>query len=129
MKQLRVLSRAGIIVLDVVHAQQTGARRYVGRKTITAWKEDELPPGEPSHIQSNTFLEPGDKPIPHTAYPRISTPSVVPADRYFIKAIKNGELWAADEETARICGVAFDPTFGGDHPSLTKPSKAAKAGE
>jgi hypothetical protein len=33
-----------------------------------------------------------------------------------IKACKDGDLWAADEATALVCGVAFDPTFGGDHP-------------
>lgn len=29
-----------------------------------------------------------------------------------IKAAKDGELWPADEATAKACGVEFDPTFG-----------------
>ena len=28
--------------------------------------------------------------------------------------VRDGDLWPGDEETARACGVAFDPTFGGD---------------
>lgn len=30
------------------------------------------------------------------------------------KAVKDGDLWAADEATAKACGVDFDPTFGGE---------------
>ena len=30
------------------------------------------------------------------------------------KAIRDGDLYAADEETARVCCVEFDPTFGGE---------------
>ena len=30
------------------------------------------------------------------------------------KHIVDGDLWAADEETAKACGVPFDGTFGGD---------------
>ena len=30
------------------------------------------------------------------------------------KAAQDGELWPADEATAKACGVKFDPTFGGE---------------
>lgn len=28
--------------------------------------------------------------------------------------VRDGDLWAADEESAEACGVVFDPTFGGE---------------
>lgn len=30
----------------------------------------------------------------------------------YVKACKDGDLWAADEETAAACGVEFDDSFG-----------------
>ena len=30
----------------------------------------------------------------------------------YVKACKDGDLYAADEATAKACGVSFDPTFG-----------------
>jgi hypothetical protein len=30
----------------------------------------------------------------------------------YVKACKDGDLYPADEATARACGVSFDPTFG-----------------
>lgn len=30
----------------------------------------------------------------------------------YVKACKDGDLWAADQETAAACGVSFDPLFG-----------------
>jgi hypothetical protein len=31
-----------------------------------------------------------------------------------VKAAQDGDLWPADEATAKACGVPFDPTFGGE---------------
>lgn len=120
---LRVLARGNVLVLDTVFAQDTGARRYIGRAAVAAWKVEDLPPGEPRHEAHNTFLQPGDKPIPHVAYPKNAAPVEVPMDRYYTRAIKNGELWAADTSTAACVGVAFDPDFGGEYPSLNKAVK------
>lgn len=36
----------------------------------------------------------------------------VPYRAEYVKACKDGDLWPADEETAKACGVAFDPHFG-----------------
>lgn len=123
-----VLARGSILVLDAQFAQATGSRRYIGRNTISARELKDLPEGEPRHEQSNEFLEPGDKPVPHTAYPRKSTPESVPVDRYYTRALKNGELWPADKASADCAGVQFDPTFGGEYPSL-KAAKSGKVGE
>jgi hypothetical protein len=33
------------------------------------------------------------------------------------KACSDGDLWAADQETADACGVRFDPSFGAPPPA------------
>lgn len=43
-----------------------------------------------------------------------------------IKAARDGELWPADEATAKACGVKFDPKFGGE---LTPPKPPADGKE
>lgn len=43
-----------------------------------------------------------------------------------LRALRDGDFWAADEATARVAGVSFDPTFGGEHPPIT-PASAPKA--
>lgn len=114
---LRVFARGGLLVLDKAYAEAAptrGQRAYVGRRTVRAWKLDELPTGCPRHIQTNEFMEFGDKQIPHSAYPRLDKPVAVPNDSYYRKQVQKGALWAADEETAALCGVRFDPTFGGE---------------
>jgi hypothetical protein len=42
-----------------------------------------------------------------------------------IKAAIDGELWPADEATAKACGVKFDPKFGGEI-ALPKPPTDGK---
>lgn len=37
----------------------------------------------------------------------------IPFRAEYVSAVKSGELWAADQETASACGVPFDSTFGG----------------
>ena len=129
MQTMRVLARGKILVLDAEFAKDTGHRRYVGRKTLHFWNAADLPENEPHHHQANTFLEPGDKAIPHTAYPKTTDPVVVLADRYYTRSVAAEELWAADEATARLCNVAFDPSFGGEYPSNVKAVKASKVGD
>lgn len=129
---LRVLARGNVLVLDTDFARQTGAKRYIGRKTVSAWNIDDLPADEPGHIQRNEFLQRGDQPIPHTAHPKSSEPASIDLRsshpetvRFILKTIKSGGLWPADKETAQYCGVPFDPSFGGEYPELTsnQPSK------
>lgn len=37
----------------------------------------------------------------------------------YVKHVQQGDLWAADPETAAACGVAFEPHFGGEHPKTS----------
>lgn len=41
----------------------------------------------------------------------------VPYRAEYVKACRDGDLWAADADTAKTCGVDFDPSFGADAPS------------
>lgn len=126
---LRVLARGDARVL---YPQQhiNGFLRYVGRETILANKVEDLPAGCTCvHIQANEFLEPGQKGLPHSAHPKKAEATEVPMDGYFLKALRRGDLWAADRPTADIAGVPFDPTFGGEYPNLSKPIKGSKVGE
>lgn len=121
MDTLRVLARGGILVLDADHAAaSSGQRSYVGRDVVPAWKVEDLPKGEPRHVQTNEFLESGESKIPHCAYPRAASPVTVSNSSYYRKIVKQGALWPFDQATALECGVRFDPTFGGDYPELTK---------
>ena len=38
----------------------------------------------------------------------------VPNRAEYRAAVREGSLWAADQETAQECGVEFDATFGAD---------------
>lgn len=121
METLHVLARGGILVLDADHAAASGGQRsYVGRSTVRAWKLEDLPEGEPKHVHTNEFLEAGEVKIPHCAYPRMASPTEVSNSNYFRKLVRKGSLWPFDEATAAECGVRFDPTFGGEYPTLTK---------
>lgn len=124
MNKLRVLARGDCLILDAAYSQATGRRRYIGRTEVAAWKEEDLPADAPKFVADNSFLSPGDKPIPHFAYPKNGLVADVPNDAqfgsYFRKAVKTGGLWPADLDTAKECGVKFDPTFGGEYPAEGK---------
>ena len=38
--------------------------------------------------------------------------SEVPSYVEYVRSVKEGDLWAADQATADYCGVKFDPSFG-----------------
>lgn len=130
MEVLRVLARGGILVLDADHAVASrGQRSYVGRGKVRAWKLEDLPEGEPRHVHTNEFLESGEVKIPHCAYPRKASAAEVSNSSYFRKLVRKGSLWPFDEATAVECGVRFDPTYGGDYPTLTKTAARKTSGK
>ncbi len=57
------------------------------------------------------------------AFVATGQPEAVAARPEIIKAAKDGELWPADEATAKACGVKFEPDFGGE---LATPSDEKK---
>ncbi len=64
-------------------------RRFIGRKL------QEVAPGRHAFVSTGQAHEVDGRPE-------------------IIKAAKDGELWPADEATAKACGVEFDPKFGGE---------------
>lgn len=42
----------------------------------------------------------------------------IPNRSEYRTAVKEGSLWAADAETAKECGVKFDPRFGGEYAAI-----------
>lgn len=108
---LRVLPHGNILVLDTEFASQTGRRAYIGRQAVSAWTVEELPQDAPRHESSNEFLEPGQAPVPHVAFPATGRAVAVPNVPYYRKAVADGDLLPADAATARECGVAFHDTL------------------
>lgn len=77
-------------------AQDARVRRYVGRKLVLgeAYKDAE------DVDRRRAEFHPHDEAVQ------------VPYRHEYARAVRDGDLWAADEETAAFCGVQFDPDFG-----------------
>ena len=103
MKTLRFFSRGTAMCFDL-EAQDAGVRRYIGRK------HDKTLGHEGKDDYGNKVMSGG--------WPSTSKAQEVPARGEYLMACRDGDLWAADEETAAYCGVKFDPDFGGEHPSV-----------
>lgn len=106
-KTLSVYASGGKLCMDADYIRHTGRRRYIGRTEVFAWKEEDLPDDVPCHVHENEFLEPGEVPIPHVAYPAKDQPESVVDSAYIRKMVANGSLLPADAETAKVCGVPF----------------------
>jgi hypothetical protein len=46
----------------------------------------------------------------------------------YVRACKDGDLWAADADTAAACGVRFDSNFGAAPPKSSPKSEKAEKG-
>lgn len=126
-----VLAKGALLVPDYARMQATQKFCLVGRTVHTAPKVDALPPevrcaplrhrDATEHTGAPPFVE---------AWPAKQAPVQVPATgeagSYYRERIAEGGLWPADKETAEACGVAFDPTFGGEYPAITAPVKTDK---
>jgi hypothetical protein len=97
-ENLRFYCRGQALVADV-HAQERGKRRFVGRR----WQE--VLPGRWGFCPTEQ-------------------PEELPYHHDLAKACRDGDLWAADEATAKACGVPFDPDFGGEMAETIKAFKA-----
>lgn len=103
MKKLRVLARGTAMVFDL-ERHEAGVRRFVGRKhdrTLGAAFRDE----------TGAEMRQGGWPPSH--HP--DEADELPYRAEYVQAVKDGDLWAADTETAALCGVKFDADFGGEY--------------
>ena len=102
MKQrLRFYARGTALVADV-HAQEHPThptRRFIGRR----WQE--ALPGR-------------------WAWAPTEAPQECDYHHDLVRAAKDGDLWPADEDTAKACGLAFDPDFGGEETETIKQWRA-----
>ena len=101
MKTLRFFPRGTAMVFDL-DAHEAGIRRFVGRRLDRSLGQAEKD-ASGNHIGMTGGWPPHEK------------PQEVQARAEYVSACKDGDLWAADEETAQFCGVPFDPKFGGEH--------------
>ena len=102
--RLQFYARGTALVADV-HAQEHPThpvRRFVGRRwqEVTVGRWGWVPTEEPQECEHHHDL---------------------------VKAAKDGDLWPADQETAKACGVGFDPDFGGEATDTIKGWKARNA--
>ena len=102
MKQrLRFYARGTALVADV-HAQEHpkhATRRFIGRR----WQE--VMPGR-------------------WAWCPTEAPQECEYHHDLTRACRDGDLWPADEATAKACGVSFDPNFGGEETETIKAWRA-----
>jgi hypothetical protein len=129
--EIRVLARGDILALDVAFCRASGGKlRFIGRKLHIADTREELPVG--AVARDRDPVDPGDK-YYCEGWERRAEPSLVPCigefGNYYLQQLREEALWPADQATAQLAGVTFDPNFGGDYPSSSKASKASKVGE
>lgn len=131
-----VLAKGATLVPDYARMKTTGRLSFVGRKVHHAPSIEALPVearGAPIRVRETTEWTPEASSV--EAWVPLRVPStVVSADHedaeqreagaYYRERIAEGGLWPADAVTAAACGVAFDPTFGGEYPEL-RPTPAA----
>lgn len=111
--KLRVLARGTGRVPDY-QAQSAGIRRFHG------WKHD--PKLGPEFVDPVTKQKKN-----HGGYVRQSDVVELPVTTEYIRHLRVGDLWPADEATAQLVGRPFEPDFGGEHPSMAPEAKESPA--
>jgi hypothetical protein len=112
--KLRVLPR-GTALVPHYGAQAAGMRKFHG------WKHDAT--------MGPTFIDPETKQTRHHGafVKHIGVDKAIEIDMRdehlgeYLRHLRDGDLWAADEFTARTAGVKWDKTFGGEHDAEPAP--------
>ena len=100
--KLRVLAR-GTAMVCPPEAVASTPKRFIGRKWDPSFGDGKKIAGAWVPI-----AEPVEVPLYQEGHAHFEE-----AKGEYIKCVQEGDLWAADAETAATCGVPFDPTFGG----------------
>lgn len=116
-QKLNVLARGTAMVFDL-ERHEAGVRRFVGRK------HDRTLGFPDKDINGNVFMSGGWPPSHGPA-----EPDAVPSRAEYVSAVRDGDLWAADEATAKHCGVKFDALFGGEFDHLQPVSEPAPSSD
>ena len=96
---LRLRAKGDLLCADY-DAHESGIKRFVGRKHSTDV-------GHEYRDEQGNLLKTG-------GWISTGEPQELPYRAELAQAVKEGDCWAADEATAIVCGVAFDPTCGGE---------------
>jgi len=132
----RVLARGNTLVPDYAQMKATHRLAFIARTVHRAPTVEALPlEARDAPIRARDAVEwTGEEPSVEawvaTKVPveLISAERMEPEQReagqYNRERIAEGGLWAADAETAAACGVAFDPSFGGEYPELVRDATA-----
>lgn len=95
MQKLRVKARGSAMCPDY-EAMEARTRRYIGRKLVLGEAFKDAEGEDRRRAEFHPTGEVHEIPVRHE----------------YVLAVKDGDLWAADEDTAKYCNVAFDPLFG-----------------
>ena len=102
-KVLRVLARGSAMVPDFMRASRIAhdqPHAFVGREWDGSLGDGVGTSGGWVPLREPTVIE-------QSAHPA--------AFNEFLLVLRNGDLWPADEATARMAGVRFDHDFGGEY--------------
>lgn len=120
--KLRVLPRGTAMVPD--YERHATIRRFHGWKHTKEIGDEvevkkDLRTGEVAKVRPDGFVKQLAKSQEHV----IDVPHTVE----YLRHLRDGDLWPADQETAKLAGVAFDPLFGGEHSLMSEAeAKAAR---
>jgi hypothetical protein len=95
------LRARGTALCPHYEASENHVRRFIGRRVDRTIGHDEVNPENGQTVKTGGFPSTGEA-------------EEVPYRAEYLFAVRDGDAWAADEETAKVCGVPFDPTFGGE---------------
>jgi hypothetical protein len=123
--KLRFLARGTGMTPDY-ESQRAGVRRFHG------YKHD--PKLGPKYEVRDERGVPTGAIANHGAFVKqlgevVEVPWHSPHKAEYLRHLRAGDLWAADEFTAQQAGVPFDPSFGGEHGDDWKAAQAAALAE
>ena len=107
---LRVLPRGLARVQDYRALVEAGVNRFHG------WRFDATL-GPLQEVPGRGKVRPGGRVKGVDAV--VEIPSDDPYRQEYVKHLRDGDLWAADEATAAAAGVPFEPHFLGEHPETS----------
>ena len=109
---LKFLARGTAMVPDI-DAQDRNIRRFIARRFDALIGEPFSDPQTGESKMSGGFVP-------------TQEPETVKFHHEYVRECKAGGLWPADKETADVCGVPFDPSFGAAAPEPDKRSSRSK---
>jgi hypothetical protein len=117
---LRVLHRGTAMVSNYRALVEAKTRRYHGLVFDSTVGGDFLDAdGKPTGQKHGGFRKLADEVV--------TIPADDPYRAEYIKHLKDGDLWAADQATADAAGVPFEFDFGGEHEKYAKSAEPSKA--